>query len=128
MSEEDVQAAPFIALNEDMPGTQVDPRSYLARGKYTIVEYFSPFDDKSASLQQSLRQLVQVRSDLAVRTVNINRPEAQGVDWESPVVQELEIQTLPHLLIYDPAGRLRAQGRPAFEQVTQWVQQRTMQQ
>jgi len=67
--------------------------------------------------------LVQTRSDLAVRTVNINRPETQEVDWESPVIQELEIQTLPHLLIYDPAGRLRAQGRPAFEQVKQWVAQ-----
>ena len=58
-----------------------------------------------------------------MRTVNVNRPEVQdGIDWQSPILDGAGIQKLPYFQIYDPARSLRAQARPAFEQVSQWVQ------
>ena len=43
LSETEIQTSAFLALNDDKPGTPVDPRHYLVRGKYNIVEYFSPY-------------------------------------------------------------------------------------
>jgi hypothetical protein len=122
VSKEQLQATPYVVLNADKPGMQIDPRQYLVPGRYTIVVYYSPYDQTSANLQPRLAQLVQVRQDLAVRMVNVNRAEAQGVDWQSPVVLNEGIQELPYIQIYEPNMRLRAHGRPAYEQVVQWVQ------
>jgi len=116
-----MQATNFLPLNADKPGTPVDVQRYVVPGKYTIVAYFSPYDAPSVTLEPRLLQLSQTRNDLAVRIVNINRPEVQSIDWQSPVIQDARIQTLPYFRIYDPALNLRAQGRPAYTQVEQWV-------
>jgi hypothetical protein len=119
---EQQQATNFLPLNPDKPGTPVDVQRYLVPNKYTIVAYLSPYDDTSVSIEPKLIQLTQARNDIALRTVNINRPEVQGIDWQSPIIQAAEIQTLPFFQIYDPAESLRAQGRPASEQINQWIQ------
>jgi hypothetical protein len=116
-----LQATNFLPLNEDKPGTPVDVHRYLVPGKYTIVFFFSRYDPTCQNLEPRLAQLSQDRHDLAIRTVNVNRPEAQAVDWESPVVRQWQITTLPYVQIYDPSQSLRAQGRPAYTQVCQWV-------
>jgi hypothetical protein len=121
MPKSQMQATEFLRLNEDKPGTPVDVQHYLVPGKYTIVEYLSPYDGLSVNIEQRLAQLCQVRRDIAVRIVNINRPEVQQVDWESPVIQYARIQKLPFIQIYDPNQSLRAQGRPAYQQVIEWV-------
>lgn len=117
-----IESTSFLSLNDDKPGTWVTVTRYLAKGKYTIVHYFSSYDGASPSLLPRLAQLTQSRNDIAVRTVNVNRPEVQGIDWESPVMVKLGIEKLPFFQIYDPAMRLRAQARPAHQQVMQWLQ------
>lgn len=118
----EMQATNYLPLNADKPGKFVNVQNYLVPGKYTIVHYFSPYDGVSSNLEPRLVQLTQIRTDIAVRTVNINRPEVQGIDWQSPVLENARIQKLPYFQIYDPAQSLRAQARPAYEQVSQWVQ------
>lgn len=117
-----VQATNYLPLNPDIPGTPVHVQRYLVPGKYNIVGYFSPFDGASVILGPRLMQLTQSRQDLAVRTVNVNRPGVQTIDWQSPILQGSPIQRLPHFEIYDPGLNLRAQGRPAYEQIRQWLQ------
>lgn len=119
---EQQQATNFLPLNPDKPGTPVNVLNYLAPGKYTIVAYFSPHDATSVEIEPKLIQLTQSRNDIALRTVNINRPDVQSIDWQSPILVDAEIQTLPYFQIYDPAQALRAQGRPAYEQIKQWIQ------
>lgn len=123
LSTDQVQATNFLPLNADKPGTPVDLRRYLVRGKYTIVAFFSPYDARSVLLEPRLVRLAQVRNDIAVRTLNVNRAGARGIDWQSPIVENTRIPTLPYLLIYDPGLSLRAKGPPAYEQVIQWVRQ-----
>lgn len=123
LSKSQMQATNFLPLNADKPGSQLDVRRYLTPGKYTIVAYLSPYDEPSTSLEPRLVQLSQVRNDIAVRTVNINRPGVEGVDWQSPIMQNTQIQKLPYFLIYDPAQNLRAKGRPAYEGVMQWLRE-----
>jgi thiol-disulfide isomerase/thioredoxin len=117
-----LQATNYLPLNDDKPGTPLDVRNYLVPGKYTIVFFFSRYDPTCQNLEPQLAQLAQTQPNLAVRTVNINRPEVQAVDWQSPVVQQMEIRSLPYIQIYEPSLALRAQGRPAYTQVCQWVQ------
>lgn len=116
-----LQATPYLALNDDKPGTPVDVQQYLVPGKYTIVYYYSPYSNPNENFQQSLAQLVQVRQELAVRTVNVNRPEVQSVDWDSPVVQGARLNSIPYFFIFDSKQNLRAHGRPAYEQILQWI-------
>lgn len=112
----------YLPLNADKPGTPVDPVLYTVPGKFTLVEYFSPYDQDCANLEPLLIQLAQNRTDIAVRTINVNRPEIQSVDYDSPIMQNMQIQKLPYFQIYDTRQSLRAQARPAYEQVIQWVQ------
>ncbi len=118
----EMQATGYLALNADKPGAFVTVQNYLVPGKYTLVHYFSPYDGVSAGLESQLIQLTQVRSDIAVRTVNINRPEVKSIDWQSPALENAGIQKLPYFQIFDPSQNLRAQARPAYEQVSQWIQ------
>ena len=122
MPKEQVQAASFLPLNADKPGENLHVTRYLAKGKYNIVMYYSPYDGLSPSFEAKLKQLLQVRQDIAVRTININRPEIQGVDWESQLALDLQLKNLPYFVIYDPRLIMRAKGRTAFEQVNQFVQ------
>lgn len=119
----EMQATNFLPLNSDKPGTNVDVRRYLVPGKYNLVCFFSPFDGTYVNLEPALMRLSQIKTEVAVRVVNVNRPDVQGIDWQSQIVQAMGLQTLPYYIIFDPAGNLRAQGRPAQEQVNQWVRE-----
>ncbi len=122
---EKVQTSDFLPLNDDKPGTYVTIQRYFVPGKYNVIQYFSPNDGASAEIIPRLAQLTQARKDIAVRTVNVNRPEVvEGIDWQSPVLENSAVRTLPYFQIYDPSGSLRAQARPAYEQVMQWIQNR----
>lgn len=128
LSTSQIQGTNYLPLNQDKPGTPVDVQRYLVPGKYNIVGYFSPYDGTSINLGRQLYQLTQIRNDIAVRTVNVNRPGVEGIDWQSPIMQGSRIQKLPYFEIYDPSQHLRAHGRPAAEQVKQWVQRLPYQQ
>lgn len=122
MDRQEMLSTSYLPLNDDKPGTPVDPVLYTVPGKFTIVEYFSPYDQECVNLEPLLMQLAQNRTDLAIRTINVNRPEVQSLDVESPIMQYMQIQKLPYFQIYDTRQTLRAQARPAYEQVMQWVQ------
>lgn len=121
MSEIEIQQTDFLPLNQDMPGTPVDAQRYLVPGKFTIVAYLSPYDETCVNLEPQLIRLIESRDDIAVRTVNINRPEVEAIDWNSPIMKEELITKLPYFRIYDKRFNLRAQARPAYEGVMQWI-------
>jgi hypothetical protein len=122
MDRQEMLSTNYLPLNADKPGTPVDPVLYTVPGKFTLVEYFSPYDQDCVNLDPLLVQLAQTRTDLAIRTINVNRPDVQGIDVDSPIMQYMQIQKLPYFQIYDTTQALRAQARPAYEQVMQWVQ------
>lgn len=110
----------YLELNEDQPGECFNIGNYLVPGKYNVVFLYSPYDEQSMSIKQQLPLLAQARGDLAIRTVNVNRPDVHGVDWQSPIVQAEGLNSLPYIRIFDPSLSMRAHGRPAREQLMQW--------
>ncbi|MGD9682754.1 MAG: hypothetical protein AB7W16_16310 [Candidatus Obscuribacterales bacterium] len=117
----EIQAMGYLELNEDQPGECFNIGNYLVPGKFNVVFLYSPYDQQSMNIKQQLPLLAQARGDLAIRTVNVNRPDVQGVDWQSPIAQAEGLNSLPYIRIFDPSLNMRAHGRPAREQLLQWL-------
>lgn len=121
ISESEIQSMGYLELNEDQPGECFNIGNYLVPGKFNVVFLYSPYDEQSMSIKQQLPYLAKARDDLAIRTVNVNRPNVQGIDWKSPIVQVEGLNSLPYVRIFDPSLSMRAHGRPAREQLMQWL-------
>ena len=51
-------------------------------------------------MSQTLEELDRVDDGLIVKKVSIDRPGVSGIDWNSPVAEQYDIQSVPHLVIY----------------------------
>jgi thioredoxin 1 len=108
--------------NAGRTGQTLEVRSLLAQGKTTLIDFYSPFCPPCVRLAPIIARLAEKRPDLAVRKVNINRPEVNGIDWRSPLAQQYQIRQVPYFMIFSPQGKLLAQGREAVETVQRWLQ------
>ena len=89
-------------------GDTVDLKDYLVPGKTIIFDFYSDFCPPCRALKPSLEKLHATRSDLALVVVDINRPGVRGIDWKSPVARQYQLNSIPHLAIFGPDGRLIA--------------------
>lgn len=104
-------------------GEEVDLEKHLVAGKTTIVDFYSEFCGPCKQLAPRLEALATNRQDIAVVKVDINRPGHVGIDWQSPVARQFNLNSIPYLRIYGPDGKLQSEGRPATMQVLQWCQE-----
>jgi thiol-disulfide isomerase/thioredoxin len=90
-------------------GEEVDLAAHLARGKYTIVDFYAVWCPPCRVLSPALERLAERHpGDLAIRKVDI-------VDWTMPVAAQHGIESLPHLLLFDREGRRLASGEEVFD-------------
>lgn len=104
------------------PGEEIDPARHAVRGKVTIVDFYSAGCHVCQELAPHLERLERARTDIAVLTVDVNRPGVRGIDFRSPVVRQHGIQALPHIQIYDREGRRRLEGEEAYRLVAAWIE------
>ncbi len=109
--------------NRSNPGQTLDVNSLVVQGKTTLIDFHSPFCPPCVRLAPIMKQLAAKRPDLAIKKVNINRPEVQGIDWRSPLAQQYQIRQVPYFMIFNPQGQPVAQGREATETVERWLQE-----
>ena len=122
-------AAP-LALNTKGPeprhiaqGQVVRLTDYLVPGKTTIFDFYSEFCPPCRAIAPMVQKLHEARIEVAVVEVDVNRAGVTGViDWESPVVKEFGLDSIPHFKVFDPTGQLIADGDPARNLVVQWIQ------
>jgi len=89
-------------------GQAVDLAAHLAPGKYTVVDFYASWCPPCRVLGPTLERLAAAETArLALRKVDI-------VDWTMPVVDQYGIESLPHLMLYDPAGKRIADGDQVF--------------
>lgn len=89
-------------------GQAVDLAAHLAPGKYTVVDFYASWCPPCRVLGPTLERLAAAESTrLALRKVDI-------VDWTMPVVDQYGIESLPHLMLYDPEGKRIANGDEVF--------------
>ena len=110
--------------NAGRGGQPIELNKLPVRGKITVVDFFSQYCPPCMRLAPLLEQLAQKRSDLAIKKVNIQRPEVSGkIDWQSPLAKQLELRSIPHFMIFDQKGKLSSQGQEAMKQVIAWLQE-----
>jgi hypothetical protein len=67
-------------------------------GKYTVFDVFAEWCLPCTIVDKALTRLLGERSDVAVRRLNI-------VSFDSPLAVELDLDALPHMVVFSPNGR-----------------------
>lgn len=103
-------------------GEEIQLQDFAVAGKTTIFDFYSEFCPPCRAMAPLVKKLHEIRPDIAVVEVDINRPGVEGIDWKSPVAKEFQLDSIPHFKIYGPDGKLVAEGDPARAKVVDWLQ------
>lgn len=83
-------------------GEAFDVRKHLARGKFTIFDFWAEWCGPCHVLTPQIERLVQERPNVALRTVDLK-------EWESPAgkqaTKDFKVSALPYVRVYGPDGR-----------------------
>lgn len=96
-------------------GEEIQITEHLDAGRITVIDFYSEYCPPCRRIAPYLLKLHQDRADITVVKVDINRPGVRGIDWGSPVAKQYGLKSIPHFQIYDPEGRLLAEGRAAMD-------------
>jgi thiol-disulfide isomerase/thioredoxin len=113
-----IKGAEPAHISKGQPVTLAD---YLVPGKTTIFDFYSEYCPPCRAISPRLVKLHQSRDDIAVVKVDINRPGVKGIDWKSPVARQYNLESIPHFKVFGPDGTLKAEGDPAYEMVSGWL-------
>jgi thioredoxin 1 len=105
------------AVNQANAGQPINLTNVLVKGKVNIVDFYSKFCPPCMRISPLLEKLGEKRSDLQIVKVDINRPGIEGIDWQSPLAKQFQLQSIPHFKIYDGSGKLMKEGDGAYQEV-----------
>src|SRR5438874_12525224 len=80
-------------------GAQVDISKHLALGNVTVVDFYADWCGPCRQLSPSLEQMARTDPEIALRKVDI-------VNWNTAVVRQYNIHSIPHVNVYNRGGRL----------------------
>lgn len=112
----------FISVNESNPGEKAEIRNEIVYGKYTIVEFTSPGCGACQIMKPYLEQIHGKRNDIVIRSYDVNRKGAEGIEWDSPLAKQYGLHGLPAFKIFNEKGVMIAEGGEASEQVRRVIQ------
>lgn len=109
-------------INASNPGEKVDLTRYVVPGKVNVFDFYSTFCPPCMRLSPLLEQLAEKDPQVVVNKVDINRSGVEGIDWDSPVVAQYGLRSVPHFIIYDAQGKKVAEGASARTMVIEMMQ------
>ena len=80
-------------------GKQVDIAKHLALGNVTIVDFYADWCGPCKQLSPSLEQMAQTDPEIALRKIDI-------VNWNTAVVKQYNIRSIPQVNVYNRGGLL----------------------
>ena len=107
----------YLDVNEDNPGEEINIKSSIVYGKYTIIDFTSPGCGPCQQVKPMLKQMHDFRPDIVVRSFDINRKGAGGIEWDSPLAHQYGIHSVPSFIIFNEKGVQIADGGAASDQV-----------
>lgn len=121
------ESSPAGAITPDLevanaarPGELLELAPHLVKGKQTVVEYYSDHCEPSRKMAKVMEFLASRRAELAIRKINIDRPGATDIDFESPLARQHDIHSVPAFRIFDAEGLLVAEGSQAKDMIREW--------
>ena len=96
-------------------GQPVDLAEWAVEGKITVFDFMSDYCPPCVQIAPWLDRLHAEREDVVVVKIDVNRPDVRGIDWQSPVLRQYGINSIPHFKIYGADG--------ARAKVIEWLQQ-----
>ncbi len=106
-------------LDNPAGNQEIDIESMLHRGKINIIDFYSEYCPPCVRISPLLAKLQDKRDDIAVIKIDINRPGIKRIDWESPVVKQFRLSSIPHFIVFDKNGNKDKEGKEAYEYVIQ---------
>ncbi len=80
-------------------GAQVDIAKHLALGNVTVVDFYADWCGPCKQLSPSLEQMAQTDPQIALRKIDI-------VNWNTAVVKQYNIRSIPQVNVYNRGGLL----------------------
>ena len=80
-------------------GAQVDINQHLALGNVTVVDFYADWCGPCRQLSRSLEQMAGTDPEIALRKIDI-------VNWNTAVVRQHNIHSIPQVNVYNRGGRL----------------------
>src|SRR5438552_2611853 len=80
-------------------GAQVDIAQHLALGNVTVVDFYADWCGPCRQLLPSLEQMARTDPEIALRKIDI-------VNWNTAVVKQYNIHSIPQVNVYNRGGRL----------------------
>jgi thiol-disulfide isomerase/thioredoxin len=80
-------------------GAQVDIARHLALGNVTVVDFYADWCGPCKQLSPSLEQMAQTDPQIALRKIDI-------VNWNTVVVKQYNIRSIPQVNVYNRGGLL----------------------
>ena len=103
-------------------GAEFKLEDYTVPGKTVIFDFYSVYCPPCRAFAPMLEKLHEKRSDIVLVVVDINRPGVKGIDWKSPVARQYALESIPHLKIFGPDGKMQSEGDPARELAVSWIE------
>lgn len=95
-------------------GQEVDILSLIQINKINIIDFYSDFCPPCVQIAPLLDRLDKQRDDIAVIKIDINRPGIRGIDWNSPVIKQFQIRSIPYFMVFDKEGNKISEGQDAY--------------
>jgi thiol-disulfide isomerase/thioredoxin len=106
--------------NSGKGGQRIEVSKFVKPGQTTIIDFYSTSCPPCMKLAPMLSAMAAKRPKTQVVKLNIDRPGAQGIDFDSPLAKQYNLSGIPHLMVFDESGTLKAQGREALNMVLEW--------
>lgn len=106
--------------NSGRGGQAVDVKKFVKPGYTTIIDFYSVHCPPCMAIAPKLSAMAAKRPKTNVVKLNIDRPGAKGMDFDSPLAKQYNLAGIPYFMVFDENGQLKAQGREAHMMVLEW--------
>lgn len=113
----------LLYVNRKNPGAQVNADDFMVAGKENIFYFHSDKCDPCTQMTPFLERLAEKRKDISIKVIDIDRPDAEEIDFESPVAEQYDIHVVPQFRIYDSRQMLSATGDDAKQKIKHMMQE-----
>jgi len=112
--------AGVVEGNRGKGGQPIDIKQFIKPGQTTIIDFYSQFCPPCMKLAPILASVAAKRPNTTVVKLDINRPNVQGIDFDSPLSKQQGLTFVPFILIYNEQGQVQAKGQEAINKVLEW--------